>query len=745
MRVAALCTMLVLGLAAELRAAPTSRFSGTVPQALAQVTPTEPAPADLRLERVTFFLGIRNRRALDGRIAAQQDSRSPYYRRWLGPEEIADRFGPRRVEYERLRRWLRLHGFSVVRDSPFRVVLVVSGTAAQVERALKAPIALYRRNGKVQRGPTLDPALPGELAASVQAILGLDDLDRFRPAAQVSLCLGGTNDGTRCAGDGECPGSMCGPASALAPADFAAAYNVTALQAQGLTGLDREIAVIARSNFLDSDVAAFSQRFLPGVLLTPRRAFAGPDPGVLSDRDERIEVLLDTQWAGALAPGARVNVVISTREGNIPEAVVKAVDERLGDVLTISFGLCEAAWQGSTTELFDAFYAIANLQGQTVLVASGDAGAFDCSPDSPIVSVNALASSPHAVAVGGSSFALASDGTVPATIEESVWDDSLGAGGGGKSAIFALPPYQGIVGLASLSSGRVMPDLSLAGSPFTPGYFMVEDGLDRKVGGTSASAPALASVLALVNERLGTQGLGQMLPSIYRMGSAQSRGGPVVFRDITQGTNGFPAGAGFDLASGWGAPLADALAANLEAGRPCDATIDCLIPGRGNAREGCAGQWLVEHRALSFDRRGLPRTVQVCRDGDLACDTDGTADGRCTFSVALCLNVFDFRRLVRRGQLVVPRCSPSLVRRVHLKAPRASRFDEQQNANREQALRALESLPELPTGLVSACGATVPVVVPVPGLGSRGRVTLSARVIGPRSATAKVSLRCSSE
>ena len=167
MRVAALCTMLVLGLAAELRAAPAYRIGGTVPRALAQAAPSGAAPADLRLEHVTFFLGLRARRALDGRIAAQQDSRSPYYRQWLGPEEIADRFGARLADYERLRRWLRLHGFTVVRDSPFRVALVVSGTAAQIERALKAPIALYRRNGKVQRGPTVDPALPGELAATV--------------------------------------------------------------------------------------------------------------------------------------------------------------------------------------------------------------------------------------------------------------------------------------------------------------------------------------------------------------------------------------------------------------------------------------------------------------------------------------------------------------------------------------------------------------------------------------------------
>jgi subtilase family serine protease len=745
MRVAALSTVLVLAFAAQLRAAAPYRLGGTVPRALARVAPESPAPGDLRLEHVTFFLGLRNRREAEGRIAAQQDSRSPFFRRYLGAEEIADRYGPRKAEYERLRRWLHLHGFTVVHESPFRVALVVAGTAAQVAHALKAPIALYRRNGKVQRAPTVDPALPGELAASVQGILGLDDLDRFRPLAQLNLCHNGNKDGQRCTGDGDCPGGSCGTANALAPADFSAAYSVTPLQNQGLTGAGKSIAVIARSNFLDSDVAAFSQRFLPGVLLTPRRAFAGPDPGVLTDRDERIEVLLDTQWAGALAPGAHVNVVISTREGNIPEALVKAVDERLGDAITMSFGLCEPAWESSTTELFDAFYAIANLQGQTVLVASGDAGKFDCSPDSPIVAVNALASSPHAIAVGGSAFQLAGDGSVPTTVDESTWDDALGAGGGGKSAVFGMPPYQRAAGLVSLSFGRAMPDLSLAASPFSPGYFMVEGGIDRKVGGTSASAPALASVLALVNERLGTPGLGQFLPSLYRLGSEQMRSGPVVFRDITQGSNGFPAGVGFDLATGWGAPLIDALAANLQAGRVCDTTIDCLVPGRGSAHDACAGEWLVEHRALATNRRGLPRAVQSCRDGDFACDADGTADGRCTFNVALCLNVFDFRRLVHRGQLVVPRCSPGRVKRVHLLAPKASLTSIQQNENRDTLLTAIASLPDLPTGFVSVCSATVPVIVPLPGPGSKGRLTLRTRVTGSRSTTAKVTLRCKAQ
>jgi hypothetical protein len=141
-----------------------------------------------------------------------------------------------------------LHGFTVVRDSPFRVALVVSGTAAQVERALKAPIALFRRNGKMQRGPIVDPALPGELAASVQAILGLDDIDPFRPVAQVGLCLAGPREGMRCASDGECTGSVCGPSKALAPATSRPPTTSPRCRRRVSPGLDRSIAVIARSN-----------------------------------------------------------------------------------------------------------------------------------------------------------------------------------------------------------------------------------------------------------------------------------------------------------------------------------------------------------------------------------------------------------------------------------------------------------------------------------------------------------------
>src|SRR3989442_14506902 len=87
-----------------------------------------------------------------------------------------------------------------------------------------------------------------------------------------------------------------------------------------------------------------------------------------------------------------------------------------------------------------------------------------------------------------------------------------------------------------------------------------------------------------------------LLPGLYRLGNAQARGmGAPAFRDVTEGSNGaFLAGPGFDLATGWGAPLVDALAAGLEGPGPCEPDLVCMVPnGRGGqpgAGEGVGEQ-----------------------------------------------------------------------------------------------------------------------------------------------------------
>jgi Pro-kumamolisin, activation domain len=732
-RTATLAALALLAVAPPARGEVLRRLPDSRARGLARLEPLGRAPDDLRLDGVTVVFGLRRRRVLDAIIAAQADPRSPRFGQRLGADEIADGFGARRTEYERVRRWFVEHGFEVTRESPFRLTLVVSGTAAQVEAALATPIGLFRRYGRVHHGPLAEPALPESVSSAVRGILGLDDLPKFRPLVQLA-------NGT----------------TALAPSDFAAAYDVASLQAVGLTGGGHSIAVIARSNFLDSDIAAFSSHFLPRPL-SPVRVFTGADPGILPDEGEQIEVLLDTQWAGSLAPGAALNVMIGSKKGNIPEALETAIDNRArgmpsGDVISVSFGLCEPLAEPVATEFFDYLYAVANAQGQTVLVAAGDDGAQDCLPDRPDIAVNGLASSPHAIAVGGTSFALDPTGAVPVPLVETPWNDGFGAGGGGRSVFLAMPPYQLAAGLAPFGAGRVLPDLALAASPRFPGYVIVQDGVERIVGGTSAGVPAFAGVVALLNERLATSrgrtgGLGQLTPEIHHAGNEQVRGlRAPVFRDVTTGSNGFVAGPGFDLATGWGAPLAGALADALDGPQRCEPLIDtvhpeagCLVPS-GRGRNGCAGEWLVEQGTFGL-RGGLPAVGQSCRDGDPQCDADGIADGRCTFRVALCANVFDFRLLKSHpARRSFPfRCRPGTTRRMRLVSPRARGADETDAAARAALFGAFASLP-LPTSLADACTTTVPVNVPV---GDRLRLrALMSGSLGARKA--RLTLHCTS-
>jgi len=752
-----LAALVALPLRGVARGAGLRRLEGSLPQAVAGMERAGFAPADLRLEHITVVFGLRDRRGLEAVIAAQRDRRSSRFHQWLDAGEITERFGPRRADYERVRGWLVERGLEVVRDSPLRATLAVSGTVGQVEATLATRIGLFRQAGRLHHAPLAEPAVPETLADSVRGILGLDDLPTFHPLVQLTPPDGPT---------------------ALAPQDFACAYGMVPLQPApdgptpppacangdvplqggGVTGAGQSIAVLARSNFADSDIAAFSARFLPGrPPLAPMRIFTRDgDPDILPDQREQMEVLLDTQWAGALAPDAQLNVVIAvprTKGGtDIPGALETAVVERLADVISISFGTCELDTKHKrlVAELFDGFYAIATAQGQTVVVASGDSGATDCQ-HSARVAVNVLASSPHAVAVGGTSFPLDADGTVPVTPAETTWDDDFGASGGGQSALLALPRYQLAAGLGSLGTGRLLPDVALAASPQTPGYFIYQNGQPQIVGGTSAGSPAFAGMLALVNQRLAETGgigggLGDLVPELYRLGNEQAQGRrSPVFRDIVTGDNGqFGAGPGFDLATGWGAPLADALAAALAGPGRCEPAIDavqpekgCLVPSRRDAR-GCAGEWLIEQDDFAL-RRGLPGVRQICQDGDPRCDTDGTADGSCTFRLALCLNVFDFRIVNKHGpRKGLPRCRPGRVRRLALLAPGRRDDDPVRAANRAALQDALAALP-LPTGLVNTCTATVPVTVAV-----GDTLRLRARVRGTLGdAVPRVVLACS--
>jgi hypothetical protein len=203
------------------------------------------------------------------------------------------------------------------------------------------------------------------------------------------------------------------------------------------------------------------------------------------------------------------------------------------------------------------------------------------------------ASQPYVTSVGGTSFGHGVPALGPPPTEQA-WNDaqyfSEGAGGGGISALFAMPAYQKALGVVSGSSGtpcantggdcREVPDVSADADPST-GYIIFDsvNGLNwNALGGTSGAAPLWAAVLAVVASNNGTTaGYGQLNPALYLL--AQETPG-TYFNDVTSGnidynaTAGgqYPAMAGYDMATGLGTPVASALATGLSS-MPLSVTI----------------------------------------------------------------------------------------------------------------------------------------------------------------------------
>jgi kumamolisin len=237
-------------------------------------------------------------------------------------------------------------------------------------------------------------------------------------------------------------------------------------------------------------------------------------------------------------------------------------------VLSCSWGLAEddPSWSKNAVTAINDRLNAARLLGITTCVSSGDDGSGD-QVDDGNCHVDFPACSPFALGVGGTM--LTKSG---AKVNEVTWwetpgrrtNNGGGATGGGVSTLFARPAWQS-VHVASLNAGsidgRVVPDVSaLAGEPL---YSLIFTGKSMPNGGTSASAPLWASLIARINGNLPSAKQQRFVtPLLYQNGTGGQPVGKGASRDITSGKNtstpepgkGYKAGTGFDAVTGWGVP-----------------------------------------------------------------------------------------------------------------------------------------------------------------------------------------------
>jgi subtilase family serine protease len=371
------------------------------------------------------------------------------------------------------------------------------------------------------------------------------------------------------------PASVPGVAKGvLTPAQIQHAYDVVPLYRDNVNGAGQTIVIVDPfgSPTIESDLRQFDARF--GLAAPPSLRVIQPAGAVPSFRPGgyrsgvAVETTLDVEWAHVMAPRASILLVETPAaeiEGatgfrQIVQALTYVIRRHLGGVVSMSLGATEETFKSPAQlrSFRSAFELAAEPQYRvTMVAATGDDGASGATYSNnsyyarPVVGWPA--SDPLVTAVGGTQLHLAASGARRSP------DIAWFASGGGYSAVFSKPAYQG----AAVAGGkRTIPDVSMdASCQSSVAIYASFPGVRQHwsgVCGTSLATPLFAGVVALSDQVAGHP-LGLINPALYSMAAHHDRG----IVDVTEGDNsvrfkhgpqvqGFQAGPGYDLVTGLG-------------------------------------------------------------------------------------------------------------------------------------------------------------------------------------------------
>ncbi len=355
----------------------------------------------------------------------------------------------------------------------------------------------------------------------------------------------------------------------VTPEDFATQYDVAPLYQSGVNGSGQTIGIINESNIDLSLVSAYQQLFGLSSQ-TPQIVIDGDDPGDTSaDTEAYLDVELSGAIAPGATVNLYISNGSDFQDPYHSRGVARRRRQSILGV-EHQLRKCEQGLGNSGNQFWSSLWEQAAAQGQTVLVSSGDIGPAGCDsgwefPARLGFAVNGLASTPWNVAMGGTDFYYSdyasggqsaqndwnqtsdsSLGSLKSPLTEQVWNDALGlnvinlypgtnddiAGSGGASSCmmqnsntsggttcsegYSKPNWQTGNGVPS-DGVRDVPDISLFASDgsnlsatpicaFTGECAAGSQVEIALVGGTSASSPGLAGIMALIDQKYGRQG-----------------------------------------------------------------------------------------------------------------------------------------------------------------------------------------------------------------------------------------------
>lgn len=494
--------------------------------------------------RINFslVLTLRNQDQLTSLLGRLYDPTSPDYHHFLSVSDFTERFAPTAADYQTVLAFAESNGFTVTSTPANRLVVPVTGTVAQINRAFHVTMGQYQHptENRTFYSPDREPSLT--LSVPIAHISGLNNFSLPRPHVtqpQETTAQPLVTNGS-------------GPGGSYLASDMRTAYYGTGTlngtgQAVGLVEFDGYN--ISDVNLTFSSVGQSSSVPINNVLLDG----ATGAPYGSTDTAEA-EVVLDIVQAIGMAPGlSQVRVYIGTGEDDA-NILNSMASENIAKQLSCSWG-----WRPEDAATDDIFFEEFAAQGQSFFTASGDAGAFD----SAISPFFYPAEDAYVTAVGGTH--LSTSATDGSWLSETAWNsDDAGSGGGVSPDGIAIPSWQTSSINASNAGSttlRNVPDVAMEGD--FDNYLCTLGSCYPDFAGTSFAAPRWAGFAALVNQQAvengtaPTGGVGFLNPSLYQISTGSNYSGD--FHDVTVGDNDtenqpvwYSAVSGYDLVTGLG-------------------------------------------------------------------------------------------------------------------------------------------------------------------------------------------------
>ena len=532
---------------------------------------------------------------------------SPQFQHFLTAEQWNARFAPSEADEKAVVDWAQAQGLTVTKRFPNRLLVDVEAPVAMIEKALAVTINSYDVSNATYFSNDHDPKIPATLVGIVHSIGGLNNLQVLHPShkgvvepnfpvyvAGPAFAAGqsGSHDGSRSARAAATSGAHPSITNgSYDPTDMysSQAYDTNALDAQGhccnpfnnpgQTPPETSIAIATAGTQNGSDFTGFHNQY-PYLADHWQQFYIDGTPSCCDG-----EGTMDMEWSTAMANsfGSLVDTAmiymydgVNANFSTFTDIYNTMLNDGKARIFSSSWGCAE--FDCTPQSVMDTDHAIFNSmigQGWTLIGISHDGGATTSCVSHDAVSYPG--SDPNMVSAGGLRIELSSG---PVFNSEVTWTggpfgcaSNDGGGGGGVSAYWTAPSYQGL----PAGFRREVPDIALNADWYNAPQNIFFNGSLQGNGGTSIVAPEVAGFFAQANAYMlyvgsitgGCYGGGPCAPIgngnwyLYYFGLNPGYAPHYPFYDVTSGCNNndvtaafglgfYCAAPGYDMATGWG-------------------------------------------------------------------------------------------------------------------------------------------------------------------------------------------------